>query len=562
MIIKIYFFNFLLFWTIQFNTTSCRPANKGDYTKYLFEIVNYIRFQDKNTSMQHLTDGLMENFDSFQDLDLQLNDANFPRIFNAIIELLICRYIIVLKIFRENIGLIIHHCDNYHSKKQYYDFIYCIITLDDALESSRALFENLNNVMQFFSNLNIGLAFKKYETRQIFNDEQFKVINKLSFIVNYIQTKRKLDIHDYIDQNGNPQTIKAYNDFVSVKYFQNDLTPKIVFIIIKNNRYNTWQYKLEKNDIYVQEICNELKIFYNEAIYFEYVNLGFHNLLHPTTPRFIPPIYDVYSNDLGICVINTLFDEGFWELLIHTRIRVNNQTKDVNEIRHVTVDRFNFLGIKQDVILMLKCRYSALLKNVFASLGAMQYLCELEQKNFNNDNLITCVNTLKNTIPSVTTMLNSLLATLALLKKASIWDYKLTSQLCLIKVTEILTAYYHAFKNQNTSPIVESNELEAMQFLNNIQFTRSCLVNLLSNNKINQFLKNYCDFDQPILDKFELIKSYQYAPNYYIDSVYHGFVYQKVSSHLKQICEEFLKIDYDLGFNSYLFHPLIQHNNF
>ncbi|XP_050530296.1 uncharacterized protein LOC126899404 [Daktulosphaira vitifoliae] len=553
MIIKIYYLNFFLFTIIKCNTINYKDTYESNYMEYLFEIVDFVRFQDENTSIQHLTNDLKINSNYILDLGLKLNSKNFPIIFNAIIELLKYRYGIVIETFYNNTVLILQCCDSYYSKKRFEHFVDCYIILNDTIVSSKNLFENLNNVMEFFSSLNISYKIKHY-------DITANVMDNLSTIVKYINSKRELDIHDYIDHNANPLTEKAYNGFVSVNQFYKELSLKISKISTKNNLDNTWQDKLEKDDSienkiysisqedYIQNICNKLKVFYNEALQLEYINLGFHNLLHPTTPGLIPPTHKDSSNDLGMYVIITLFNERYWQSLIHTRIRVNNQTKDVHEIRHVEVNEINFFNIKQDVAHMLKCRFSALLQNVFASLSAMQHLIKIENAHKSYNTLIACVNSFKSTIPSVITVLNSLLATLALLKKATIWDYKGTSPSCLKSVSKIAYAYYNALKTQNISPVAETNEFEAIQYFISIQNTRYSLVRLFSDTKMNQFLENYCDYDRPILTNFELIKSLRNNQNNDTDQNYSGFICLKISSHLKQICKEFITTDYDLGF--------------
>ncbi|XP_050530297.1 uncharacterized protein LOC126899405 isoform X1 [Daktulosphaira vitifoliae] len=545
MIIEIYYFNFFIIWTIQFDTDSYRTANEIDYAAYLCEIVNYILFQDENTSIQHLTDGLTENSDYTQDLGLEINNENFTRIFNAIIELLNCRYTIILEIFHENIGLIIQYCDRYYSNKQFYDFIDCNITLNDAIDDSRTLFETLYKIVNFFNNLNINYVYKNYKRKKI-------IIDELSFINEYIQSKRKLSILQYIDQKGNPKVEIANKDTENIKSFHDVLSTKISFTTIKNNKYNTWQNKLENDDAIEHEkysilrlgfihVYNKLKLFYDEAFKLEYINLGFHILLHPTTPRLISPIHDDSSEDLGICVINTLFNEVKWQSLVDTKIQVNHRIKDLNEIQHDEDNVINFFKMKQEVAHILKCRYSALLKTIAVSLAAIQHLCQYEVNNLNQNNLITCLNVLRDTIPSVTTMLNSLFAIFALLKKASIGDYKIASPSCLKKVVDIASECNYIFlKAQNTSLIDEINALNGITFLENIRKDQLCITQLFSDTKINQFLKNNCVFDKPMLNKFELIKYY---------GIHHDLAYHKISSHLKQFCIDFVKTDYDLFFS-------------
>ncbi|XP_050530299.1 uncharacterized protein LOC126899405 isoform X3 [Daktulosphaira vitifoliae] len=379
MIIKIYYFIFFLFWTIQFDTTSCRPANSRDYFEYLCEIVNYILFQDKNTSIQHLTDGLTENSDYTQDLGLEINNENFTRIFNAIIELL-----------------------------------------------------------------------------------------------NY----------------------------------------------------------------YVQ-VCNKLKVFYDEAFKVEYINFGFDFLLHPTTPRLVSPLYDDSSEYLAVNVINTLFNVDNRQSLINTKICVNNRVKDLNEIQHDEDNLTNFFQIKQEVAHLFKCRYSAFLKTIAVSFSAIQHLCQSEEDNVRYDNLVACVNSLKSTFSSVTTMITRLLAILALLKKASIGDYMAKSHSCFKKVVEIALEFNYILKPQNTSLIAETNTSNAMEFLVNIRKNQLRITHLFSDFKINQFLKNDCVIDKPLLNKFELIDSYQFGL----------YLYNNLSSDLIQICENFIKTDYDLCFS-------------
>ncbi|XP_050530298.1 uncharacterized protein LOC126899405 isoform X2 [Daktulosphaira vitifoliae] len=543
MIIKIYYFIFFLFWTIQFDTTSCRPANSRDYFEYLCEIVNYILFQDKNTSIQHLTDGLTENSDYTQDLGLEINNENFTRIFNAIIELLNCRYTIILEIFHENIGLIIQYCDRYYSNKQFYDFIDCNITLNDAIDDSRTLFETLNNVIQFFSSLNIRLAFKTYKRPQIINDK-FSIINK------YIQSKRKLNIFQYIDANANLQVEIAIKDFENIKSFHDLLSKKNSFTSIKNYKYNTFQDKLKIDDAmehdnclilcldYVQ-VCNKLKVFYDEAFKVEYINFGFDFLLHPTTPRLVSPLYDDSSEYLAVNVINTLFNVDNRQSLINTKICVNNRVKDLNEIQHDEDNLTNFFQIKQEVAHLFKCRYSAFLKTIAVSFSAIQHLCQSEEDNVRYDNLVACVNSLKSTFSSVTTMITRLLAILALLKKASIGDYMAKSHSCFKKVVEIALEFNYILKPQNTSLIAETNTSNAMEFLVNIRKNQLRITHLFSDFKINQFLKNDCVIDKPLLNKFELIDSYQFGL----------YLYNNLSSDLIQICENFIKTDYDLCFS-------------
>ncbi|XP_050531246.1 uncharacterized protein LOC126899973 [Daktulosphaira vitifoliae] len=551
MFIKIYYFTFFIFLINQNDTTSYRLADENDYTKYLFEVINYVRFQGEYSSIQHLIDGLMGNSDSIPDfigdLCLHLNYDNFTRIFDAINKLLICRYTIVIEIFIKNIGLILQYCDSYHLKNQFYDFTDCLITLNDALESSKTLFENLKNVIQFFSNLNIKYVFKEYEKKT-------NIIDEISFINNRIQSKRKLDILEYIDNNANPKVEMVVEDFENVKSFHNIISSMISFTSIKNNKYCSFQDELKNDDAMEHDnysilcldhvqVCNNLKVFYNEAFKVEYINLGFHNLLHPTTPGLISPLYNDSSEDLADNVINTLFNVNNRQSLINTKIRVNDGIKDLNEIQHDEDNLINLFKRKQEVAHILKCRYSELLRRVTVFLTAMQHLCLRQHYNKNFNNLNTCVNSLKSTLPSVTTMINRLLAILALLKKASIGDYMAKSQSCLKNVVKIASEYKYILKNQNISLTAETNAANAYTFLIEFRQKQSVVTQLFSDTKANQFHKNYCVFDKPLLNKFQLIDSYQNIRNN------RNLIFYRLSSDLIQICEDFFKTDYDLCFS-------------
>ncbi|XP_050530294.1 uncharacterized protein LOC126899402 [Daktulosphaira vitifoliae] len=583
MFTKIYYFIYFLLWSIQFDKTNCELANV-EYTEYLFEIVDYVRVHNGNIPMQNLKNGLMENPVFIRNLGLYLNNDNFTSIFDAIIESLNNKYTMVLGIFHENIGFILQQCDNYHSTKQFKNFLDCFIILDDAVESSRILFDKLYNVMKFFSSLNIKFAFKMYKEKHI-------IIDELSFVIKYLNSKKQIDILNYTDQNGsNPQIETAYKNFVNIKRFHQIIASKNFFIYTIYYK-NILQVNIEENDDaiehdnysikrlqYVQNVCIVLKEFYAEAVKIEYVNLGFHNLLHPTTPGLIPPTYDS-SKDLGIYVINTLFKEIYWQSLYHTKIRLNSQTKDINEIQHDEVNEINFHSKKQDVAHMLKCRFSAVLNNITVSLTAMQHLCMIENANKSYGSLIFCTNALKSTFPSATIMLNSLLAILALLKKAFIWDYEVTSLSCLKQVSKITSAYVQAMKNQYNFSFKMDHILKGIRYFEKVYKTLSSLSSTFSNTKIYQFLVNNCDFDIPILNDLELIDSFKIKPKHHIDNLgsdtldpdtldletldpetldSNKFVFLKISSHLKQICEDFVKTDYDLGFSKLVNQYIIQ----
>ncbi|XP_050527944.1 uncharacterized protein LOC126898038 [Daktulosphaira vitifoliae] len=552
MFIKIYYFTFFIFWINQIDTTSYRLADENDYTEYLTEVINYVRFQDEKSSMQHLTDGLMVDSDSIPyfigDLGLHINYINLPKIFDAINDLLICRYTIVIEIFIKNIGLILQYCDSYYLKNQFYDFTDCLITLNDALESSKTLFENLNNVIQFFSNLNINYVFEEYEKKT-------NIIDEISFINNHIQSKRKLDILEYIDNNANPKVEMAVKDFKNVKSFHNILSSKISFTSIKNIKYNSFQEDLKNDDAmqhysilcldYVQ-VCNNLKVFYDEAFKLEYINLGFHNLLHPTTPGLVSPLYDDSSEDLAVNVINTLFNVDNGQSFINTKICVNYQIKDLNKILHDKDNPTNFFQRKQEVAHIFKCRYTELLRHVNIFLTAMQQLCLTEHSKKRYDNLIICVNSFKSTLPSVTTMINRLLAILVLFKKASIGDYMAKSQSCFKNVVKLASEYKNILKNLNISLTAETNATNAKEFLEEFRKSQNGVTELLSGTRVNHFLKNDCILKKPLLNKFQFIDSYLNIQNY------RHSIFSRISSDLIKICEDFFITDYDLCFSEFV----------
>ncbi|XP_050547208.1 uncharacterized protein LOC126908919 [Daktulosphaira vitifoliae] len=369
MFIKIYYFTFFIFWINQIDTTSYRLADKNDYTEYLSEVINYVRFQDEKSSMQHLTDGLMGNSDSISD---------------------------------------------------------------------------------FIGDL------------------------------------------DYV------------------------------------------------------QVCNNLKVFYDEAFKLEYINLGFHNLLHPTTPELVSPLYDDSSEYLAVNVINTLFNVDNGQSFINTKICVNYQIKDLNKILHDKDNPTNFFQRKQEVAHIFKCRYSELLRHVTIFLTAMQHLCLTEHSKKRYDNLITYVKSLKSTLPSVTTMINRLLAILALLKKASIGDYMVKSQSCFKNVVKIASEYKNILKNLNISLTAETNATNAKEFLEEFRKGQNGVTRLLADIRVNLFLTNYCILDKPLLSKFQLLESYQNI------RTYRGSIFSRINSDLTKICEDFFKTDYDLCFSEFV----------
>ncbi|XP_050531462.1 uncharacterized protein LOC126900069 [Daktulosphaira vitifoliae] len=556
MFIKIYYFTFFIFWINQIDTTSYRLVDESDYVEYLLEVIKYVLFPGEDSSMQHLTDGLTLNSDSIPNflgnLSLHLNVNNLPRIYDAINELLICRYTIVIEIFIKNIGLILQYCDNYHLKNQFHDLTECLITLNDALESSKTLFENINNVIQFFSNLHMNYVFNKYE-------KKINIIDEISFINDGIQSNRKLDILEYIDNNGNPKVEMVIEDIENVKNFHNIISSIISFTSITNNKYYSFQDELKNDDAmkhdnysiscldYVQ-VCNNLKVFYDEAFKLEYINFGFHNLLHPTTPGLVSPLYDDSSEDLAVKVINTIINVDNSQLLINTKILVNDQIKDLNEILYDAENLNNFFKKKQEVAHIFRCRYSELLRYVTDFLGAIQHVCISEQKNEHYDNLITCVNSLKSTFPAVTTMINGLLEILALFKKASIGDYMMKSQSCFKIVVKIASEYNNILKSLNISLNAETNATNVIEFLDTIRQKRLIVTRLLSHNKFNKFFNYYCVPEKKLLTLYELTRSYE--------NIYHNLIFLNLSSDLIQICEDFVKTDYDLYFSELIYYFL------
>ncbi|XP_050520305.1 uncharacterized protein LOC126893829 [Daktulosphaira vitifoliae] len=391
----------------------------------------------------------------------------------------------------------------------------------------------------------------------IFNEYEKKtgIIYEMSIINDGIQSNRKLDIQEYLDNNGNPKVEMVIKDFEDVKSFHNIISSIISFTSITNNKYYSFQDELKNDDamehdnysisclVYVQ-VCNNLKVFYDEAFKLEYINFGFHNLLHPKTPELVSPLYDDSSEDLAVNVINTLFNVDNRQSLINTKILVNGQIKDLNEIQYDAENLINFFKKKQEVAHIFRCRYSELLRYVTDFLSAIQHVCMSEQKYEHYENLITCVNSFKSTFPAVTTMINRLLEILALFKKAYIGDYMAKSQSCFKIVVKIASEYNNILKSLNISLNAETNATNVIEFLDTIRQKRLLVTDLLSCNKFNQFLNYYCVPEKILSTRYELTRSYE--------NIYHNLIFLNLSSDLIQICEDFVKTDYDLYFSELL----------
>ncbi|XP_050548893.1 uncharacterized protein LOC126910390 [Daktulosphaira vitifoliae] len=376
MLPKIFYSIFYTFWILTTKCfVSCKIRQKT-YEKYYSVVMDHISEQVGWDSMQHLEikyDFSTEISTKIKDVICKESRVVLPKKFEAIIHILNYTYTDVIHTFIDHISAIAKRCQEYYDFNQGDNFLSCTVSLQSVVENSKTMFEQLYNVMNYLSNIDLKTLASAKKTFSI------PIVDEIYTFVEFATLKIQQNTQIFIDLNDPKTKEDAYEVILDVNRFikgiDNESYQKIKeknSLIVYNRKskclleenlkdYNARQNKNIELSYY---LCEWLNMYYNEISTNFYKNLGFEQVLESKKEGiFKPPIYS-YENICQKQIIeqlNAITKESGWKSLKHINIIFNGQVISVDRIFRHPTDRINFHCKIQHVLRLIKCIYTEIL---------------------------------------------------------------------------------------------------------------------------------------------------------------------------------------------------------
>ncbi|XP_050531340.1 uncharacterized protein LOC126900025 isoform X2 [Daktulosphaira vitifoliae] len=545
-----FFYIISILWNLKYILTS--TSGNYDVILYLIDSVNHIMYHSQFQEKFNLWDNIIKIDDSEKLLNKPLNQNNneinlIPQIFNSIISSINIRYAKLLKLYDGHIKTMINECENYYNKKSFHKFVECTKLIQEVIVNSESMFQTLNDILLFIINLNLKSIFPEYEAPNT-------VINEIKYFITFILSKEKRCEITYIKSNREFDTDEACGDLLNVKHFHtevNHMLQNFLFSDKSSNitsnfvrkclleKYNEKYFLPQENDkSFVQFIYDNLIIFYKETIENENNNLGYQELLHPTVPGLVPPLY-ADTSEHKIATLNKLFAKKYFKPFQNIMIFEENHKRiDAHELFQTKVNSTNLSKIEKYFNQLLRCRYTEILKNYEVILLSLISSCRNEASKGTINKPEECINKMRDSVSLSIDMLKSLLSAMATLKKLSIWKYPKQGNNHLAKLASIITRFVYDIKALNNGSYKYTktmNEVEAKAYLDQIYMSRCDLYNGLRNELFHN-TKKHCIFLKNIRHASKL-KSFFYKKKH------DGPVYEIICKYMKSFCDKIIKID-------------------
>ncbi|XP_050526088.1 uncharacterized protein LOC126896934 [Daktulosphaira vitifoliae] len=406
------------------------------------------------------------------------------------------------------------------------------------------MFEDLYKAITFIDYLdmkllNISLTLPKTVVEEIYTVKHYTYKMKTSEIINYVNNDESFNIEkakeDYEEINNFVNNVVA----ITREFFKNNIN------IINNARelnlreHYYGQYITNScNMEFVDFISENLNNYYLKTIDDYYFKIGFYELLHPSIAELTPPQNNNFPQNRAIEVLNTLFHEGNWERLKHIRIIVDDKIITTNRIIRDTVNDFNFSLKKKYFTLMMRCRYTEILKNYNTYMISVVKSCKNEKIKSNLKGFLDCINNFLDAVHDSKKMFKNMLIALDILKDESIWDIKGHAHSSLNKIYNLLSNFFTIIEQLTSTK----------QNLINISF--NTLIKRKFTLRIRDLKDLRCSIE--VLEKKELLKLWEtevmlFNSNF-IDSPI--LMYEYALNQFTTFCDFAIISEFDyLGFN-------------
>lgn len=291
-------FTFVYGFSILFSslTTIARPGIcDKEYYDYLEVVVEHIKVQSGWSSMKHIkiVDFELETDLSIEEhFQLNLSDHNILiAMFNQIAELVNCRYAEILKIFSFQLTTVAKDCNYFNQGESYENVMRCAVLLQDIINHSAPLFEKLYAALTFLSMIDV-----KFLHLTSYNYAAY-IVDQLYYAKNYVSSMAKANLFNFTDNQGNIITGKILDFLESVMEFCLDITKKlngippleskvVMYSKVEVNFKQIYQKKYsDVHSNFVDFMSAKIKKFLDDAMQNDFINLGFTQLLEPTSTR-------------------------------------------------------------------------------------------------------------------------------------------------------------------------------------------------------------------------------------------------------------------------------------
>ncbi|XP_050549073.1 uncharacterized protein LOC126910492 [Daktulosphaira vitifoliae] len=257
-------------------------------------------------------------------------------------------------------------------------------------------------------------------------------------------------------------------------------------------------------------VREKLYLYCSETIYDFYEKIGFNQLLYPNIPELMPPQNS--NQNEAIKALNTLFSEGDWKLLNHIRITIDDEIITTNRITRDTVDDFNFNMKRKYFTLLIRCRYTEVLKNYDIYMTAIIQTCRNE-KTISNHNFVHCTLQFIEMVNDSKDMFKYMLLALDKLQASYIWEVMYNSYACLTQTYNFLNKFFSKIENlnfrKNDFINLSFNELEmkVIKLSNDFQKAQQNFTKRINDGR--NLFNEYCLIDSEMLNKSQLISSWE-----------------------------------------------------
>ncbi|XP_050549004.1 uncharacterized protein LOC126910458 [Daktulosphaira vitifoliae] len=535
-----------------------------EYAIYLKKVTNYISDQLKKINLEHISVSISKDeIISIEDTLKYKSENNNELLikYKIIVDLLNYLFSKELQNFTEHLKIILDECDIFFKQNSFENATYCTVILLNAAKNSNVMFEYLYKAIIFIDYLDIKLVLKN-------SIHPKTIVEEIYTVKNYTSLMKTPGIYNYVNNAGNIKIEVLLEDYIEINNFIN----KIVAITdsINNNNVTIINSRKEFNlrEKYYGEFTNNkyvnnfvdfvrVKLIHccSETINTFFLKIGFNQLFNPNIHELSPPQnigfpqYKITKN------LNILFHEGNWNLLNHIRIIIDDELITTNRIIRDTVDDFNFNKKRKYFTLLIRCRYTEVLKKYNIYMSAIIQICRNE-KTRSNYNFVNCTLQFFEMVNDSKDMFNYMMLALDKLKASYIWEVMYNSYTCLTQTYNLLSNFFSNIENLNfrkndfINLSLKESETKVNKLLCDFQNARFIFTRKL-NDRRNSF-SDCCLIDYEILNKSQLINSWvsivSSANNNTHDRPLH--LYEYGLEHFMKYFNIAIRSEYDyLGFN-------------
>ncbi|XP_050523007.1 uncharacterized protein LOC126895314 [Daktulosphaira vitifoliae] len=539
---------------------NCTPVNnyREDYRNYIKTVISHIfsHIESKEILNLKLKQDSICTISVDEVFKPNTKYTNFKTNYFYTINLINFKYTEILKHFLDYIDIILQLCNKFHKRNLEENFICCVTSLIDEVKNSKTMFENLHNAMTFFSYIDVRFVFHGSIMPNVIIDEidffQKYVLQKISEN-SHLDLNRHLDLNCLPNFQDSEMNFKNLNEFhIVASKIVNNLYQNSNIIIDTSIKTNSTTIGMNEDDSYLVYLtCSKLKSFYNKNIEIWYKNLGFEQFLNPRTSKLIPPIEPNININMAIKAFNILRQESGWKTMEHIKIVYNGKQFSVDSIMKDPINIMNFQIKKENVIQLLRCRYTETIKNYHVILSTIMFLCNTEANRFNYN----CLIKLFDSFNKSKIMFEGLHTALITLQKSSLWNFSFLSHSNLQKIFKWINDFLSLLNNNEFSQdkFVDKNGIKKTEKIDKkLIYFLGCLKKF--NIELNSDLRTMncrCNMKEPYYEKTKLITQFMHLASTMSTTYYEQLtqVYHIACNYFDEFCEIVYKSCYEnLGF--------------